>query len=545
MSQKGVSFFRSLGWFDAKNSDLLSKQEASPSLKIQLDKEIYRPGDTFIATVGISTPQISNRHPDGQHWMNQISSFLLDNFSYEIKGVEKLDSQWFATQKPLPGLKQRRGERLFLDCTAPSIVSKVMIPSGCSKTYVVRIELPQILPPSYRGVSIRYIYYVRVAISGRWLGLENDDHSVESTYDAIQVEAKAPLQMVISQKSNNCLTQEGEIPNAADQLDIYWKEKDADAEWIRANENIDVVEEGYDSSKDEISSISSYNPNRGNTDLPYRTLSLQSIASRLSNNDFHQLQSDRTVPSYVPLTQLSVAEVMDDSGAGVFSLQNKPNDALYTPSSSMQRSYQDFEFHKNDTTLPHTPKPVEPSLSEGFVRGRSYNIRIDDQILLRFSPKNTNSTYYFGDMIGGTLTFFHGGVRRCLEVAITLEIAETINQRFVHPSRRSSPTIIKILSEHQEVVADLVQTSFLFSIPIDGPMSFSTPKVSVQWSLRFEFFTTSKDLDLTRYEHPLLVEEREKGEWVMPITVHAPPLRIQTARAINDKNLSLGNLFHS
>lgn len=38
--------------------------------------------------------------------------------------------------------------------------------------------------------------------------------------------------------------------------------------------------------------------------------------------------------------------------------------------------------------------------AEGFVRGRSYNIRIDDQILLRFSPKNTNSTYYFGDMVG-------------------------------------------------------------------------------------------------------------------------------------------------
>ncbi|XP_042428296.1 uncharacterized protein LOC122015462 [Zingiber officinale] len=542
MSQKGFSFFRSLGWFDAKNSDLLSKQEASPSLKIQLDKEIYRPGDTFIATVEISTPQISNKHPDGQHWTNQISSFLLDNFSYEIKGVEKLDSQWFATQKPLPGIKQRRGERLFIDCTAPSIVSKVMIPSGCSKTYMVRIELPQILPPSYRGVSIRYIYYVRVAISGRWLGFENNDHSVGLTYDSMQVEAKAPLQMVISQKNNNCLTQEGELPNAADQLDIFWKEKDADAEWIRVNENIDVVEEGYDSSKDEVSSISSYNPNRGNTDLPYRTLSLQSTASRLSNNDFHQLQSERTVPSYVPLTQLSVAEVMDDSGEGVILPQDKPNDALYTPSSSMQRSYQDFEFHKNDTTLPHTPKPVEPSLSEGFVHGRSYNIRIDDRILLRFSPKNTNSTYYFGDMIGGTLTFFHGGIRSCLEVAITLEIAETINQRFVHPSRRSSPTIIKILSEHQEVVADLVQTSFLFSIPIDGPMSFSTPKVSVQWSLRFEFFTTPKDLDLTRYEHPLLVEEREKGEWVMPITVHAPPLRIQTAR---EKNLSLGNLFHS
>lgn len=79
--------------------------------------------------------------------------------------------------------------------------------------------------------------------------------------------------------------------------------------------------------------------------------------------------------------------------------------------------------------------------AEGFIRGRSYNIKIDDQTLLRFSPKNSDSTYYFGDMvrpfsmvfqiiiflltkihmvfcrqIGGTLTFFHGGFRRCLEV---------------------------------------------------------------------------------------------------------------------------------
>lgn len=57
---------------------------------------------------------------------------------------------------------------------------------------------------------------------------------------------------------------------------------------------------------------------------------------------------------------------------------------------------------------------------------------------------------------------------------------------------------MQVQSEHHEVVADLVQTSFLFSIPIDGPISFSTPKVSVQWSLRFEFFTTPKDLDLSR-----------------------------------------------
>ncbi|KAF7141013.1 hypothetical protein RHSIM_Rhsim06G0125400 [Rhododendron simsii] len=53
---------------------------------------------------------------------------------------------------------------------------------------------------------------------------------------------------------------------------------------------------------------------------------------------------------------------------------------------------------------------------------------------------------------------------------------------------------------HHEVVADLLQTSFLFSIPMGGPMSFSTPRISVQWALHFEFFTTPKNVDWTRYD---------------------------------------------
>jgi hypothetical protein len=60
-------------------------------------------------------------------------------------------------------------------------------------------------------------------------------------------------------------------------------------------------------------------------------------------------------------------------------------------------------------------------------------------------------------------------------------------------------------SEHHEVVADLHQTSFLFSIPIDGPMSFSTSKVTLQWSLRFEFFTTPEGTDPTRYATMLTI----------------------------------------
>ncbi|RVW45474.1 hypothetical protein CK203_079751 [Vitis vinifera] len=101
-----------------------------------------------------------------------------------------------------------------------------------------------------------------------------------------------------------------------------------------------------------------------------------------------------------------------------------------------------------------------------------------------------------------------------------------------------------VQSDHHEVVADLVQTSFLFSIPMDGPMSFSTPHVSVQWALRFEFFTTPKNVDLTRYEHPLLIEGRDKCEWVLPITVHATPSgTAAAAHTRNDKSFTLEPLW--
>nr|XP_029122046.1 uncharacterized protein LOC105050477 isoform X2 [Elaeis guineensis]XP_029122047.1 uncharacterized protein LOC105050477 isoform X2 [Elaeis guineensis]XP_029122048.1 uncharacterized protein LOC105050477 isoform X2 [Elaeis guineensis] len=547
---QGFSVLRSVGWFDDKKGDSAANHSFTPSLKLQTDKEIYRPGDSVTAAIEICCPKISKGVTQAGHLSDGISSFLVDNLTFEIKGIEKLDTQWFATQKPLPRSKQRRGEQLFLDSMAPTIVSKVIVSSGATKTYLVRVELPKVLPPSYRGLSIRYIYYVRSTLCGWWLVLENGDHN-RCTNNLIQLESRAPLQIWVSQKKNNLLN-EGSLPLAADQLDMHWREKDADSDWVRANENLDGLEEGYDSSRDEVSSVSSYNPTKGNADLtPRNSLSLQSIASTLSNNEFQYFHGIRSgFPSYNPLPRLSVAEVVDDPGGGLLSPQKKLDNSSSAPSPSQQRNSQDSYFSKDDIGSPHASKAVESvaskfSAAEGFIRGRSYNIRIDDQILLRFSPRNSNSTYYFGDMIGGTLTFFHRGFRRCLEVSITLETSETINQRFVHPSRRSSPTITKIQSEHHEVVADLVQTSFLFSIPIDGPMSFSTPKISVQWSLRFEFFTTPKDLDLTRYEHPLLIEQREKGNWVLPISVNAPSLRSQTAQSRNEKPWSLGNFFRT
>ncbi|EOX99142.1 Immunoglobulin E-set [Theobroma cacao] len=544
------SFFGGGGSSKVGNYVEGDKSELNPTLKLQTDKDVYMPGDSVYVTIEICNPLASGNTG------SIVPSLLIERLGFEIKGIEKLDIQWFATQKPLAGTKQRRGEHVFLDCSTPSMVSTQIVPSGSAKTYVVRAVLPSIIPPSYKGATIRYLYYIKSTLFVRWLILENGHSSEESVKDLSEVEARVPFQVWVTQKRNGLVLENGQTdvmsslsplvevcPATTIQTDIYWKEMDGDSEWARVSDMYDGVEEGYESSRDEISSVSSYNPSKENL---YKTfgssLSLKSSAARSSYRDGPYHDGDRlSLSSNVGLPRLSVAEVLYDPSADI--LPADKSSAILSP--SQQRTPTRSLAADDITGVSSAPSPgaTESVASEGFIRGRSYNIRMDDQVLLRFSPKNSESTYYFSDMIGGTLTFFHEGARRCLEVSVTLETSETINRRFVHPSRRNSPTITKVQSDHHEVVADLVQTSFLFSIPMDGPMSFSTPHVSVQWALRFEFFTTPKNVDWARYEHPLLIEGRDKSEWVLPITVHAPPPGTPAARSRSEKPFSLEPLW--
>lgn len=516
-----LSFF---GGGRSNSDSVKSGVSVTPSLKLRTDKDVYRPGDPILVTIEICNPLTSGSVD------SSLPSLLVERLLFEVKGIEKLDTQWFATQKPSSGTRQKRGEHVFLDSSASSIVSNQILSSGATKTYVLRCALPNIIPPSYRGATIRYLYYIKVSLAARWLVLENGHSTGDSLTDLTEVEARVPLQIWVTQKRNGLLNEEGQsegiVPATTIQTDIFWKEMDGESEWVRANDAYDGVDEGYESSRDEISSVSSYNISKENMHKTFgSSLSLQSSSARLSNKDVMYYEGERaSLSSNLGLPRLSVAENLHDS-----------NSASVSP-----------REHRTPTralAADDLAGMTEPVASEGFIRGRSYNIKMDDQVMLRFSPKNSDSTYYFSDMIGGTLTFFHEeGARRCLEVLISLETSETIARHFVHPSRRNSPTITKVQSDHHEIVADVVQTSFLFSIPMDGPMSFSTPHVSVQWALRFEFFTTPKNVDWTRYEHPLLIEGRDKSEWVLPITVHAPP-GTAAARSGNEKLFSLEPLW--
>ncbi|KAA8538763.1 hypothetical protein F0562_028342 [Nyssa sinensis] len=125
---RGFSFF---GGSDSKNKGSLKREVvALPSLKLQTDKDVYRPGDPVLVTIEI-------RNPPGvtEEDRTSLCSLLVERLSFEIKGIEKLDTQWFITQKPLQDSKQRRGEYIFMDFSTTSIVSNQIVSSGATKTW--------------------------------------------------------------------------------------------------------------------------------------------------------------------------------------------------------------------------------------------------------------------------------------------------------------------------------------------------------------------------------------------------------------------------
>uniref|UniRef100_A0A2P2KEI3 Uncharacterized protein LOC105114154 isoform X1 n=1 Tax=Rhizophora mucronata TaxID=61149 RepID=A0A2P2KEI3_RHIMU len=310
-----------------------------------------------------------------------------------------------------------------MDCSTSSMASNQIMTPGAVKTYVVRTVLPGIIPPSYRGATIRYLYYLRCTFLGRWLVLESSHNHRETSKDPIKLEARIPLQVWVTQKSNGLLMEQvqtdGVVPTTTIPLNLFWKEMYGDSEWARANDLDDGVEDGYESLRDEISSVSSYNAIKENVHKNLGgSLSFQSFAVRSSNSDTSHAEIGRRSLSSIPtLPHLSVAEVPYEPTADVLSPEK--SSAILCPSHQKKITEVQTEEDSVGVSTASGMGNNGPGPSEGFVRGRSYNIRIDDQVLLRFSPKNSESTYYFSDVIGGTLTFFHEeGPRRCLEVTM-------------------------------------------------------------------------------------------------------------------------------
>eukprot|EP00252_Welwitschia_mirabilis_P001311 TRINITY_DN11197_c0_g1_i2.p1 TRINITY_DN11197_c0_g1~~TRINITY_DN11197_c0_g1_i2.p1 ORF type:complete len:553 (-),score=84.58 TRINITY_DN11197_c0_g1_i2:366-2024(-) len=490
---------------NAKNDRL-----GSPSLNVSTDRKAYRPGDSIVVTIVVRTGKFSC---DSDEQIDQVedceTAYQIDDLVVQFKGIEKLDPQWIVRQKPLPGSRHKRGEHIITDSTPVSIASNVVLKQGCNKSYVIYTTLPKAIPPTFKGSVVRYFYYFVVTVQGRHAMFKHDK-DVEHLQPN-KLESRVQLNVWPSPNDANSMSDELQdklqlTDNDSEciwphHMEIFFKEKDS-LVWSQGNEINSVTEDGHAGNHHRQESISS---------------------------EHSLLQS--------PLTTPRNSLYADKSAFGSFRVSSPLSPSLSKGRCEAEtENGMQLESNNIETTN-------EVSTSDTFVRGRSYNIRLDDQILVRFSPKNSDAIYYFGDTIGGVLTFFHdSGSRRCTEVSVTLEYLESINANSVHPSRKQSPVITKIQSEYHEVVADLVNAQFMFSIPLDGPMSFVSNHITLKWILRFEFITTSKYVE-PEYEHPLMVDEREKSEWILPITVCSPLPRVNASFTRKEKHFSPNGIW--
>ncbi|KAF8398501.1 hypothetical protein HHK36_017430 [Tetracentron sinense] len=173
--------------------------------------------------------------------------------------------------------------------------------------------------------------------------------------------------------------------------------------------------------------------------------------------NLHQLPGDSVVVT-IEIHNLDTANKVNEREDGVdniYVLLSQKSPSVLSP--SQQRKHTNPLYTDDDTGAPSVPGTVDPVACKPsyflhleqkalFEEGLT-NIRLDDQILLRFSPKNSDS-YYFSYLFGGTLIFFYEeGSRRCLEKDWHFpglnNLGDFIGQRSVHPSWRNSPTITK------------------------------------------------------------------------------------------------------
>ncbi|CAM6016522.1 unnamed protein product [Sphagnum balticum] len=505
-----------------------------PSVRLSLDRKGYRPGDMVVATIEVANENPSYSSARRTPRASVADAVLMEDLSVEVRGIEKLDPQWLVTPKPPSGSKQRRGERTILESSSTSIVSNVLIGHGTSKTYMVRMMLPKILPPTYRGTAVRYLYYLSSTLHWSPAVVENGNgHHSASVSGLEPVEVRMSVPVWTMPNSSGLVSEElqagdhygsnGIVPPFPLEIEIQWKEKGDEYSWAWASDLNFGYEDNRGSGHDSESSTMTSPTKSGSLEPAFeRALSFSSQPATPKSLGKDTMEPALPTPHLKKTDEFmpSSSQLSFDSGSSALLLISISQ--FFTLFVSCISSSQSG-LCNNGSSL---------CVTVTYNRGRSYNIKMDDQVLVRFSPKNVTSTYYYGDMVAGTLQFFHDeGPRRCLEVSAVLETREVLNPSSVHPSRKNSSTITKVQSEYYEVVCDMTNTHFVFSVPMDGPPSFSTPLLTVQWILRFEFVASLPDVNWNEVEHPMLLEleQRRKGEWSMPLTVHAPLPRTHTA----------------
>eukprot|EP00898_Chlorokybus_atmophyticus_P000634 jgi/Chlat1/1571/Chrsp123S00081 len=471
----------------------------APFLRISatVDRLHYRPGDTVVCIV-----EVSLAIPQSAPASVAKFSAVLQELTVQATATEKVDPTWITLPTSSAQGGKTKGERLIFSSTAMKLLEHEAIKAHQVRRFACRVTLPDALPPSYLGTAVRYSYVITAHAQGPAgisplvvrVPLRVWVPSSAAAYSLAHSTAPLPS------SSPGTELQQGQGPvvefnvgNNLPAVRVRWKELPVSEQEARAHQS------GAAQSLEHETPISDGNSGPSSEDEPDAVLKLKRINVRSSYDGDPIYHSPPTV------AKLAAMGILPGMGS--------------VPEGSPTKLHWKDEDEAQASPL-------------ATIWGRTFNIRLGEHPLVRFSLSNPSAVYLLGDTVSGILDFScsrKGAVVQCQQVTVTLETEEIIAPEHLHRSIQSG-SIRKVHTEFQELCTDTLITNFIFTVPIDATAAFTSSLASFRWLLCFEFVALQQPPDEPEVRGLFGVRaavkpkpQLERLHWSMPIAVLSPP----------------------
>ena len=457
----------------------------------------YLPGETVTALLQVSGYRESIRSSDGDP--SSLDTVCLDEVIVECIGVERVDTSWVSKEyrKGVASLTtdSRRVQRHVIHGKLRAATEGGFGDQDC-RVFMVRFDLPEWIPPTFKGMTVRYTYFVDVSVGYMFAG----ENFTETLRQSIHVWPKIQN----SDVSNDIL--DPVIPKS------LFSVGEPTAHGMTAVH--------HDSDRDRSVKIACWEVGAGTT-----------IDDAIVHVESLKIESQNSTP-YSPAYQgerLSRSSSLDTKAAKGLDVDASPADLLkrklfLTPyDKSLDRGKRvvsvipesDGEVKSTNTSGVTT---ANPSTSFDGVSGSvSFKLRVEDKSFATIhihSSQNVEDELAPGKSIIGTIEFPESpSLIRCLKYVVALELDEMIAEqwRAKGKSAASGGVVSHTVDETVQISTDTLSSYFMFSLPSDSTPNFSTELITLRYGLRFYFYIKVND------------EINIKTvEWKIPLNVHCP-----------------------
>lgn len=523
-------------------------------LRLTPDRASYRPGDVLAAVVEVVTEPVAGAV--------QAATTHLEALQVELCALERVDINWVAGQyrngTAITEKDNRRITRPLLKMKPVRLCEQTVLLPGSRRLYLVRIQLPDILPPSFKGSAVRYSYQLEARATfapqswkgGTPSGLPppSDFQSQSSTPSADTPSRRdmpaststantSPHLVRYSSSSNLKLSRGREAVGQQQRKGpgiVHVKapvhlwpladagEQSCGSSSIVAGDDADLPSVSYPTDIQEVLDLCI-----DVTDLLDPGAELPPPVQRRQAS-FPKQNGDVPKPAKTPLSQAKTPMASDAERNQDGAAEGPPpaaNGGPDTPTTARSRVVRQGIPSSSNLAAPSPSFAAADSASL-----RSYNLKVGEHPLVRLAlHPPLEGRLQLGATIAGTLDFRYSqeaaqqssAAPKCVQVVVMLESEEIVQDRWQAPGKRQVGPVRKVYDEHQELTPNTLLTHFMFSLPFEECPTFATHLVQHKWVLRFEFTATYQQR-ASSWGISKGSKSPEQITWLLPILVWPP-----------------------